>query len=372
MKKLGSRLKLAVVRPGIHPIDEQPCYFLAKNGFDVTLFAPYNSEATPNKVYHPNFKVLFYKALNKEWVEGYPLPFNLFSCLKRIQPDIVYASEDSQPVTWIASVYARARGIPIILCSERYQLPTRNFDKFVYTLCKPLVFPFVWKNAKRIICRSKATFKFMKREVNKETREKLVYLPLGVNTNIFYPTRKKRKDEVLRLITVARLLEKKELMTLIKALEHVKLHQNIRIKLSIVGRGPLYDRLKEEVRKQNLVQDVTFVQNVQFFKMKDLYNQHNLFILPSSLESLGAAVLEAMACGLPVIISNVGGMLDFVEDGKNGYIFSVGDHKDLADKIVQLTDIKTRIRFGEEGLKLVREKFDWSILIKKYANVIAG
>lgn len=369
---MGKRLKLAVVRPGIHPIDEQPCYFLAKNGFDVTLFAPYNSESTPNEAYNPNYKIVYYKALNRGWVEGYPIPFNLYSRLSRVNPDIIYASEDSQPITWIASLFAQTHRKRLILCSERYQLPTRRVDKCFYLVCKMLLFPYVWGIANRIICRSIKTLKFMRNEVSKQTQKKLVYLPMGVNTEIFYPTSKRKERRTLNIITVARLLKKKEITTLIKAVALIKNDRNILVKLSIVGKGPLYDSLREEVRKQNLVQDITFVQNVQFFKMRDLYNQHNLFILPSSLESLGAAVLEAMACGLPVIISNVGGMLDFVKDGKNGYIFQVGDHKDLANKIMQLTDMKKRRRFGQESLRLVKEKFDWSILIQKYANVISA
>ena len=370
MKTIHKRLRLAVIRPGIHPIDEQPCYFFAQNGFDVTLLAPYNSQATPNKAFHPNFNILFYNALNKGWVEGYPIPLNLYSCLKRVQPDILYASEDSQPITWIASFFARTYGKSLVLCSERYKLPTRRIDRFFYSICKTLFFPYAWDASRNIICRSYETLKFMKVEVNKKTQKKLVYLPLGVNTEIFYPARKKRESHMLKIITVARLLQKKEITTLIRALGLIKQIYNIR--LTLVGKGPLYDMLKEEVHTQNLVKEVTFISDVPFFKMRDLYCQHDIFILPSRLESLGAAVLEAMACGLPVIISNVGGMLDFAEDGKNGYIFNVGDYKDLTSKIVQLMDVDKRRRFGLESLKLVREKFDWSLLIKKYVNVISG
>lgn len=372
MKKIHKRLRLAVIRPGIHPIDEQPCYFFANNGFDVTLLAPYNSGATPNKIFHPNFKVLYYKAFNKGWVEGYPIPFNLYSCLKQVRPDIIYASEDSQPITWVASYFARIYKKSLVICSERYNLPTRRIDRSFYRIGKTLIFPYAWDSSRRIICRSKETLNFMRKEVDKKTQRKLVYLPLGVNTEIFYPTKKEKKSYMLKIITVARLLKKKEIITLIKAIGLIKRDRKIHVKLQIVGRGPLYDTLKSEVHKQNLVSEVRFISNIPYFQMRDLYCQHNLFVLPSSLESLGAAVLEAMACGLPVIISNVGGMLDFVKDGKNGYIFHVGDYKDLANKIEQLTDINKRRRFGQESLKLVSEKFDWSILIQKYANVISG
>lgn len=362
-------MKVAVIRPAVHTIDEQFCNYLAKNEFDITLIAPKNSIATPNKIYHPNFKVKLLRTMNFGIFTDFPITLGLYSCLKKENFDIVQANEDFQFTTWVSALYCRLYAKRLILFEDKYFFPRHKLDYGLYQIFRRLFFRFVWNTSSTIVCRSKAAFSFIKEIIEPAFRNKLTILTIGVNTSLFHPIHTKRNEKVLRIFTIARLIPNKDYPTLVKAIHYIKNHKKIPISLAIVGRGYLYNSLKQQVSDYDLQNDVKIIRQIPYNRLKHYYSHHDIFVLPSVVEPNGSVVVEAMACGLPVIISNVGGMLDFVEDGRNGYIFAVGDYRDLADKILKLVDKEKREKLSKESLKLVKEKFDWDVLIKKYIKV---
>ena len=74
--------------------------------------------------------------------------------------------------------------------------------------------------------------------------------------------------------------------------------------------------------------------------MIDLNKQADCFILPSFKEGLSVSIIEAMACGLPIIASNIRGNIDLIEEEKNGYLFSPTDFKELSQKIIKIIENK--------------------------------
>lgn len=101
------------------------------------------------------------------------------------------------------------------------------------------------------------------------------------------------------------------------------------------------------------------------------YQKHNLFILPSSNEPFGYAVLKAMACGLPIICSDTAGVQWYIEEGKNGYIFKSDDLKDLAEKIRLIVQDKDNIiEMGRKSYELVLENHSPEKFYKEFMNMI--
>lgn len=92
--------------------------------------------------------------------------------------------------------------------------------------------------------------------------------------------------------------------------------------LTIVGSGSKdYKRiLKSLVAKCDLDNKTNFIDDIPNKKVPELLRENDIFCMPSRSESFGVAALEAMACGLPVIASNVGGLKDIITDGFNGYL----------------------------------------------------
>ena len=369
MKKQNE--KIAVIRPGIHTVDEQFCHYLVKEGFEGTLIAPKKSLATPNEIFNPNYKVRLLKALNCGPFKDFPIFLNLYSYLRKENFDIVQASEDFQCFTWVAALYAKFNHKLFFPMEDRYYFPRKKFDRYLYKIFKIMFFPLVWTTANKIICRSTAALRFTENSLNnKKLKSKLVFLPIGVNTDIFFPVKTKVVEKNLKIITVGRLINHKDYPTLLKAVKYLKDQKMTSVDLTIVGQGPLKHALLDQIRKDDLAENIKIYEKVEFSKLKTYYSNHQLFVISSISEGMGAVVLEAMACGLPLGVSRVGGMIDFVENGKNGYIFSAGDYKDLANKILKLTDKQTRRKLGQQSLKKVKERFDWQVLIKEYAKVL--
>ncbi len=96
----------------------------------------------------------------------------------------------------------------------------------------------------------------------------------------------------------------------------------------------------------------------------------DIFVRPSLSEGLGTAFLEAMAAGLPIIGTPVGGIPDFLKDGETGLFCKVANPKDLAEKIVRiLKDEQLREKITENARALLAEKYDWDIIANKFAQI---
>ncbi|MDP8246960.1 MAG: glycosyltransferase [Candidatus Tritonobacter lacicola] len=104
--------------------------------------------------------------------------------------------------------------------------------------------------------------------------------------------------------------------------------------------------------------------------MPRVYSAMDLLVLPSESEGMSNTLLEAMAMSLPVIASDIGANREVVSDGRNGYLFPVGDHGALAGKIMDLlgNDDLAR-RFGDESRRIAEESFDLNRMVRNTAEV---
>lgn len=197
-------------------------------------------------------------------------------------------------------------------------------------------------------------------------REKCIVIPNGICLDEYQTTYS--KDECRAMLNIPQ--EKKVLLymgslyphkgpdVLIKAMFHV-VKQYPDTLLLIGGAGIIESELKQLVKELKLQGNVEFLGFV-FDKYKiHYYKASDIFVLPSLTESFGNANLEAMASGLPIVASNVGGIPDVVKDGISGLLSVPGNPADLAEKILRLLDSETlRDRLGKAGLKLSKE-YSW-------------
>ncbi|WNJ16619.1 N-acetyl-alpha-D-glucosaminyl L-malate synthase BshA [Pontibacter sp. G13] len=129
-----------------------------------------------------------------------------------------------------------------------------------------------------------------------------------------------------------------------------KVRQEIPSKLLMVGDGPERNMAEELCREQGFCDDVVFLGNQN--KVEEIYSIGDLFLLPSESESFGLAVLEAMACEVPVITTNAGGLPEVVVDGESGFVADVGDTDKMASDAVKiLKDPVVWKKFSESAFK---------------------
>lgn len=170
------------------------------------------------------------------------------------------------------------------------------------------------------------------------------------------------------IISVGRLREEKGHAELLRAFALVR--TNIEADLVLVGDGPQFSTLRA------LARDIGVEGSVRFTgELPDVWPQlakADVFALPSHHEALGIAVLEAMAAGLPVVASNVGGVPELVRDGKSGYLVPPKDAEALAAKLYELLSNPSLARsMGEAGLAIAASHRS-ETTAERYFSLFAG
>jgi N-acetyl-alpha-D-glucosaminyl L-malate synthase BshA len=145
------------------------------------------------------------------------------------------------------------------------------------------------------------------------------------------------------------------------------INDSIPSKLLLVGDGPERPKMEMLVRSLKLSKNVNFLGNLK--STKEVLNISDLFILPSSSESFGLAALEALACGVPVIATNKGGIPEVVVNGENGFLSDVGNYKEMAkNSLLILGNESLHKKFKLNAINSAK-RFDIKEVLPKYENI---
>ncbi len=168
------------------------------------------------------------------------------------------------------------------------------------------------------------------------------------------------------IITTSRLVEKNAVNDIIEALKY--LPENI--KLLILGTGPLEKELKLKAKSYKLEARIIFLGHIKPREVSNYLVISDVFVRPSLSEGLGSSFLEAMAAGVPVIATPIGGIPDFLKDGETGLFCKVNNPQSIAEKVMEYINNPDRTdKIVENAQKLVREKYDWNLIAEKMRNI---
>jgi len=189
-----------------------------------------------------------------------------------------------------------------------------------------------------------------------DSPEKVAFTPNGVNTDLFTP----RSQAACRaelglegdwpcLLWAGRLAPEKGLNHLIQAMPAI-LAQTPRTRLILLGDGPLRGELAGQVRRLDLETSVEFRPAMPRHKLNLWYGAADLVVLPSLREGRPNVVLEALACGRPVLASRVGGVGELIEDGLQGRLVPAGQHEAFSQAATELLAQPQRlVQMGQSG-----------------------
>ncbi len=214
-----------------------------------------------------------------------------------------------------------------------------------------------------------------KRALENNDRVPIKVIPNGVDLDLFRPKRPEEKPGIISkdkiILTVSRLVKKNGVDDLIKAISELRImNYESGIKLLIVGDGPNKNELEKLVKKLNLEDKVKFFGHMDHMEIVKYYYLADVFVRPSISEGLGNVFLEAMATGLPIIGTPVGGIPDFLIDRETGLFCQAGNPESIAQKIKEiLEDNSLREELIKNGIELVREKYNWDNIASKMENV---
>lgn len=163
------------------------------------------------------------------------------------------------------------------------------------------------------------------------------------------------------IITTSRLVEKNAINDIILALTF--LPDNY--KLLIAGGGELFYELRKLADDLQLAKKVLFLGNIEHSELPKYLYISDVFVRPSLSEGFGSSFIEAMAAGVPVIATEVGGITDFLKNGETGLFCGIHDPRGISEKIEFLMkDNALRRNIIKNALQMVRDKYDWNLIAR--------
>lgn len=229
---------------------------------------------------------------------------------------------------------------------------------------------YIFKKSDAVICRNQ---KFKQKLVNKYHlgEDKIHVITSGVNSNIFMPFASNQKAEMksgLKLdnslvigFVASRISVAKGGDTIIKVFQEMRKDMP-NVKLLLIGED-----------KIGIPEDKSII-NIGFIRKEELpgyYNIMDVFMFPSRSEGAPKVIMEACACGIPVISTNVGGMPELIQEKENGFIFDPEDvHSMMNCCRLLLEDEQMRIQTGKKARQYALKNFDSADLVRKTAEAI--
>jgi len=282
--------------------------------------------------------------------------------------DLVHAHSPIPYSDLPALLYSKRKKLPFILTYQFDGIETggsfiRNAGVSIYN---KLFIHRVLNSADVIIATTKSYAE--KSPFLRGYMDKIVVIPNGINIDeVSTPLNRQESREKLDLPTdqqiilfFGSLVEYKGPDVLLKAFKLVK-KEFSSVKLIFAGRGHMISQLKTMTKQMDLEEDVIFTGFVEDGDKPAYYKSADIFCLPSTTmaESFGIVNLEAMAAGIPIVSSNMGGIPDVVKHGENGLLAKPYDVKMVAENLIKLLkDDEMRKEMGEKGLKMIKN-YSW-------------
>lgn len=245
--------------------------------------------------------------------------------------------------------------------------------KLLYKLIGGVV-KLIWKNADGIIANSQGLKELAMKFCSKYPID-VIYN--GVDTDMYYPRvsfgdENKTDSDVINLLFISRLIERKGLQYLIPRINDIEQISGKNIRLLIVGDGPYRSALEKIMMDYNLEEKIVFYGEKNKKELLCYYQMGDIFVFPSKKEGMPNAVLEAMSCGLPIVMSPCQGSDELVENEWNGLIASEELDKFYEAVIELLNKGSFQIRtIGTRSRQKACSDFSWKKTANQYVNVFS-
>lgn len=357
---------------------------LVKKGFEVHVLTPHNEgalyEEVMNGIYvhrfrwwEPKpFKALVYFRGLKDYMRLVTYFISLFYNLLRINRkyniEIIHA-HSVIPTGFVGAIVAKLMHVPLFITA--HGMDVYNFEKFFIFR---RIISFSFNMSKKSIAVSNDLVEKMNSLGVK--KDKITLLINAVDTDRFKPLKNydiRRKygieNEDILILFVGYLDVFKGVYETIESFCLVN-NKNSNTKLMMVGEGPKENELKLKISEWSLENDVIFTGDIEPAKVHEYYQAADIFLLPSHVKGVPVVVIEAMACGLPVVVSNT----EIINDGINGYLVPIRKSELTAERLNRLIDSKNlREKFKKESLITIGNEFNIDNKVEKliqlYRNI---
>lgn len=270
----------------------------------------------------------------------------IYQKLRTIKPDVFHAQSVLSGIpAWAAKKFLK---IPYVVWGQGSDIYLP--DRFTRLTSK-----FILQNADAVL----ALTQNMKQKMKQIYDRDISIVPNGIDLEKFkIPSESKKGRDAKTIVFVGRLHPVKGVRYLLQAMKIVHAEMPD-AKLILVGDGEERENLESLTNSLGIRECVEFAGKVPHERIQDYMNQAEVFVLPSLSEGFPVTILEAMACGLPIVATNVRGIPNIVEEGVNGYLVNVKSPDEMAERILfLLQNDEMRERMSANNREKV-ELFAW-------------
>lgn len=346
---------------GIHT--HEMSEYQVRLGHDVTVYTLVNK--TEKRDPHVNYKIIKKKRLFSFLGNSISplLFFNLFRI--RNDFDIIHAHSHLFFSTNICAIIRKLGSSPLIITNHGIMSASApNWFNSIYikTIAK-----WTLNAADAVLCYTDEEKKELINLLDIDEK-KILIIPNGVNLGIFYPSSSELENHRPTLLWIGRIVKGKGVHFLIQATSLI-LREIPNIRLKLIGDGPEKQKIRELIKKLNLEDVISISDYINYQNLPDIYRESDIFILPSMNEGVPKTVLEAMACGKPIVISDFSHLRELISD--SGLMFQKGDIDALAGAILKLMNNETlRKEYGKNARNKIIKKYSWDNTVEKTTEIM--
>lgn len=286
---------------------------------------------------------------------------------KKSKPFDITLAFFTVPCGFLAYLTKVCYGIPYVVSLRGADVPgfSEKYDMF-YVFAKPLV-RFLWRHAEKVIPNSVGI-----RALALETApsQPMEIIENGVDTKIFQPKNIEKSMSPVIFLSTSRLTPRKGIHFLIEAFSLAVKKSTVPIELHLIGEGEQKATLEARVKTLGIADKVQFLGRVEHYLLPQFYQQAHVFVLPSKNEGMSNSALEALASGLPLVVSGTGGMEELVTEHKNGRFIDPEKTDSfgavLADLANNTTDL---VSFGRESRRRAEAR-GWSKVAERFRVIL--
>jgi glycosyltransferase involved in cell wall biosynthesis len=363
---------------GIEKVSYEQCSRLTKKGYTFDVLTSKTKGQTQNPV--KGIQVFPYPSFKMAEKFGVPYPILRIPAYKQFAKiikncDLVHVHGHVYMSSYLAGTLAKKYNKPFIVTQHNTFIDYKSWLTTLEHLNDMAIGKSVLKKADKILTVSKETKKYVLRLGADKTKISVMYN--GVDTKCFQVAQKGESRTKLGLpndrkivFSVRRLVYKNGLDTLIESVPYVA-NKYPDVLFVVAGKGPSRKLIEDNIKELGIEKNIMLTGFVPDDLLPVYYNASDYFVLPSaSGEGLPLVLFEAMACGLPVIATTVGGTPEIVEQKKNGILVPPRNPEAMAKALLELLEKESLEKtISEQARKDIAGRFSWEENVRKLDEV---
>ena len=345
------------------------CRGMVARGYEVTVLTAH-LKGLPREEDMDGVRVLRLPSLRREAFRadlkamgGYVLSglWAGFCLIKRWQPDLIHV-HFAVPAGALAWALSKLTGIPYVITVHLGDVPggvpekTGGWFKWILPFTRP-----IWRDAKRVV----AVSEFTRQLALKQYRRAIAVIPNGVDVDRLRPAGI-RVQEPPRIVFAGRLMEQKNPLQIVRTLSALK---DLPWECVLIGDGPLMPDVKKAIDEYGLQERFVLTGWVTPEQVLDWFDKSDILFMPSLAEGLPVVGVQALAKGLALVVSDIGGFVDLVDDGENGYLIDASDPAFYAKQLRSLLENLEKLQACKENGLVKSAQFDLHTIVAQYVRI---